>query len=458
MGRVSYGPAAPLPHASVHKNSGSDEVATATPGANAIPKAGAGGTLATGWLPPATTSAPGVVQLDSVGNTSKFLNGAGAWAAPSGGGGGYGGYTRQAVSTATVLSGTSNIYAGITASFNGAITLPAANTAGRLVTVTDEAGIGSGDANGSSSNLQYLVVSNTGTESITGHGLATSRTRLLLWKRYGTVTLLDDGAGGWHAVHRRGWHVDLRAITSATGKCWFDARRGVTLNSSTVSAHADLSGNSVNVVQGTAGSQPTYIQQSNAMNQMAGESVIVLSGSRTLLSSATPTFNSGGLTIIAAYALVIDPNGSSSNANILIQSELTTSVGFRFSPKTSVSIAAGTVAAVDTTFAQGAGTNSNAPYVSVIRRPYGYGNVRAVTITKLSSSDQSIRSNRVSGANRASAGAGAVPSFTQAIRIGSDVDASRPIYLANVAVFDGELSAADIADIEAALCETYEVG
>lgn len=37
-------------HASRHQNGGADEVATATPGANAIPKAGAGGTLDSGWI------------------------------------------------------------------------------------------------------------------------------------------------------------------------------------------------------------------------------------------------------------------------------------------------------------------------------------------------------------------------------------------------------------------------
>ena len=41
---------APTAHAASHQNGGSDEIATATPGANAIPKAGAGGTLAGGWI------------------------------------------------------------------------------------------------------------------------------------------------------------------------------------------------------------------------------------------------------------------------------------------------------------------------------------------------------------------------------------------------------------------------
>lgn len=40
----------PVDHASDHQNGGGDEIATVTPGANAIPKAGAGGTLATGWV------------------------------------------------------------------------------------------------------------------------------------------------------------------------------------------------------------------------------------------------------------------------------------------------------------------------------------------------------------------------------------------------------------------------
>ncbi len=42
---------APTTHASTHQNGGSDEIATATAGANAIPKAGSGGTLAVGWIP-----------------------------------------------------------------------------------------------------------------------------------------------------------------------------------------------------------------------------------------------------------------------------------------------------------------------------------------------------------------------------------------------------------------------
>ena len=54
---------APDAHAASHQDGGSDEVATATPGAAAIPKAGGAGTLATGWLPVATTSAIGAVEL-----------------------------------------------------------------------------------------------------------------------------------------------------------------------------------------------------------------------------------------------------------------------------------------------------------------------------------------------------------------------------------------------------------
>lgn len=45
---------APTAHASSHQNGGGDEIATATAGANAIPKAGAGGQLAAGWMPALT--------------------------------------------------------------------------------------------------------------------------------------------------------------------------------------------------------------------------------------------------------------------------------------------------------------------------------------------------------------------------------------------------------------------
>jgi hypothetical protein len=53
----------PTAHAASHKNGGADEVAVAAAAANAIPKAGAGGTLAKEWLPAATTSNQGAVVL-----------------------------------------------------------------------------------------------------------------------------------------------------------------------------------------------------------------------------------------------------------------------------------------------------------------------------------------------------------------------------------------------------------
>lgn len=46
----------PAAHAASHKNGGSDEVATATPGANVIPKAGSGGFLAAGFIPDLSTT------------------------------------------------------------------------------------------------------------------------------------------------------------------------------------------------------------------------------------------------------------------------------------------------------------------------------------------------------------------------------------------------------------------
>jgi hypothetical protein len=60
----------PSSHASTHQNGGSDEVATATPGANAIPKAGAGSTLAAGWLPAATETTQGAAEIATQAETN----------------------------------------------------------------------------------------------------------------------------------------------------------------------------------------------------------------------------------------------------------------------------------------------------------------------------------------------------------------------------------------------------
>jgi hypothetical protein len=58
--------AAPASHASTHQNGGGDEVATATPGANAIPKADGSGLLDS-WISTASTSTAGKVELATQG-------------------------------------------------------------------------------------------------------------------------------------------------------------------------------------------------------------------------------------------------------------------------------------------------------------------------------------------------------------------------------------------------------
>ena len=55
----------PLTHATTHQHGGTDEVATATAAANAIPKAGSGGTLDVGWIPLGTSSSTVCVGNDS---------------------------------------------------------------------------------------------------------------------------------------------------------------------------------------------------------------------------------------------------------------------------------------------------------------------------------------------------------------------------------------------------------
>src|SRR5207249_2432183 len=55
----------PTSHATTHQNGGSGEVATATAAANAIPKAGSGGTLAIGWIPTGSSSSTVCIGNDS---------------------------------------------------------------------------------------------------------------------------------------------------------------------------------------------------------------------------------------------------------------------------------------------------------------------------------------------------------------------------------------------------------
>ena len=59
-----------LTHASQHQHGGSDEVGQSAPGANAIPKATAGGTLSSGWLQPATESARGAAEIATQAETN----------------------------------------------------------------------------------------------------------------------------------------------------------------------------------------------------------------------------------------------------------------------------------------------------------------------------------------------------------------------------------------------------
>lgn len=64
---------APAAHAAAHQSGGTDEIAGETPAAGAIPKAGAGGVLASGWLPSPTPTAKGGVQAQNCAPTGQFV-------------------------------------------------------------------------------------------------------------------------------------------------------------------------------------------------------------------------------------------------------------------------------------------------------------------------------------------------------------------------------------------------
>lgn len=68
---------APALHASTHQHGGTDEVATATPAANAIPKAGADNRLANGWLDATLAS---LAALGTVADRIPYTTGVDTWA------------------------------------------------------------------------------------------------------------------------------------------------------------------------------------------------------------------------------------------------------------------------------------------------------------------------------------------------------------------------------------------
>lgn len=79
----------PTAHHTTHQNGGSDEVATATAAANAIPKAGSGGKLDKAWMPDfvasgASHASGGVPDPGSSAGSTKFLREDASWATPSG--------------------------------------------------------------------------------------------------------------------------------------------------------------------------------------------------------------------------------------------------------------------------------------------------------------------------------------------------------------------------------------
>lgn len=80
-------------HSPKHKHGGDDEVATATPGANAIPKAGADSLLDRNWLPTmigadGAAGSKGAVPAPAAGDAAagKYLKADATWAVPAGGG------------------------------------------------------------------------------------------------------------------------------------------------------------------------------------------------------------------------------------------------------------------------------------------------------------------------------------------------------------------------------------
>lgn len=351
----------------------------------------------------------------------------------------------QAVSTATVLSGAYDMAVRITASFNGAITLPASATAGRVITIIDEAGVGSGDANGSSTNLIHVLCA--GSDTITAPGVYGSLTRMMLWKRYGVLSLRDDGAGGWHAIRRQGWHIDPRSISSL--KWWIDSRRGITLNSTTVSAWSDLTG-TANLSQSTAANQPAYAYSSNGPLTTPGDEncVIGIDSTDTMATSNTVPFTTGAMTMVLAYNYRWQ---NSSVASALVKSNEASTNGFAYFPNTT---AVASCASAGNAYARGHGTSDDAsgPFCSSVRNYQTNLDETVVDAIELSSARQDRRLNRTNLARTFGASA-TLDSFTQTLSVFNGLPVAR---LFNVMLFNASLSASDTFNLESALSETFK--
>lgn len=353
-------------------------------------------------------------------------------------------FTRQTVATATALSGTGNLNVEITGSFDGAITLPAATTAGQTIRIYDGAGVGSGSSNGSSSDLIHVLCA--GSDVITAPGLMKSRTRLLLWKRYGSITLVADGTSSWKATERACWHVDPRTYSGI--KALYDARRGITLNSGNVSAWADVSGagGNVDLAQGTAANQPLYLYRAaTASDSMeGGENSIAFQSTDLLISTATPTVSSGSCTLAALFSKTWSTNSDGA----LFKSASTATLGVDFFPQRATASGA---AGIGTSYFRGNGTAATT-YIAA-NTLYNRSTFSQAWTGRVGTNRAHQRSNmrRLDNAALLSAG---LTSFTQTIQVG---DGTFTGLVQFVALFDAELDIDDTTDLERAMLEAFPV-
>ena len=223
----------PAAHAATHKNGGSDEVATVTPTALAIPKAGAGGSLAAGWVTDWALTGQvrgSLARFDGTNWVNLAIPAAGTYALEIVGGGG--------TDPAWVAKAGSSLQA----SYNAGATIVTAGGVPIVFTLTSGGFTvnGTGTVNiGADATVQALNIGTGAAAKTTTIGSTTTNSSVLLQAPLASLTMATSGA-----ITVSGWSATTINTGAGVGN--------VNVNAGAVSGTLSLTGATVNLTPSSA--------------------------------------------------------------------------------------------------------------------------------------------------------------------------------------------------------------